>query len=78
MGITGQMNSKDTLGKDQHNGWAHQRTAKKDTHFRAGLVLVDMCLQSCENLLNRFEEMHAKVVENVDRKQNISKTTVHL
>lgn len=72
MGIMGQMNSKDALGKDQHNGWAHQRIAKKDTHFRAGLVLADMCLQSCENVLNRFEEMNANV-ENVDSKQNISK-----
>lgn len=30
MGNMGLMNSKDALGKDQHNCWAHLRIAKKD------------------------------------------------
>lgn len=37
MGIMGLMNSKEALGKDQHNGWAHPRIAKKDTHLKTGL-----------------------------------------
>lgn len=37
MGIMGLMNSKDALGKDQHNSRARLRMAEKDTLLKADL-----------------------------------------
>lgn len=37
MGIMGLMNSKDALGKDQHNSQARLRMAEKDTLLKANL-----------------------------------------
>lgn len=47
MGIMGLMNSKEALGKDQHNSRAHLRIAKKDRHLKAGLRNYSQLLWPC-------------------------------